>query len=848
MKRALIATALLILAAAELFLALSGPMPFRRKPSLLVTNPYTYDLDPEAVDTVFAHLQRIAARSRRFRVIPHNLIENYFLERQDNPDVTLDGRMSYQEYREMAKDLEIEQLMVPMVFPGSDATRVSLIIRDVRTGSQLYRFRYESQSVDAFLEGSGIRTEPVHEEATAERAAPGLIEPAKDLRVETGGVEAATYLFIAWIAGQVLLAMVILLGSPLPERVVRRTAVLVEVLLVAGLAMFLFALFYARNADMDYVQRFIAERGQISLAEDTSTEQLRAAIRYLPLLLINLGLYVRGRLTVVARAPRDRMEPDAWGALLWRYTERWGFLLAVASAILYALSFPSFARLEGAPIPAWICLVPLLLAIRAAPLSKAAFYVVVFGAVGSLLLNYWHSTYSYISLAFSVGISVLFYVLWAFPYVAAVKHAGRWGFITAAAFWVVFEHLRSIGFIGYPWGLMGVSQYRVTPIIQIADLTGVWGVSFVVVLVNAAIAWTPGAQPRHPAGGGYRRRWAALRLPGVVTTVVMVLVLGYGVLRLLPPETRTAAPMRIVLVQQNTDPRKHDYDLSFSSLMELTDTAIRHSAEQGPGGVDLVVWPEGGFKSDIRYWLDRPESRHASADRVTTLIEYQAALGTWLVTGTQDHMYQQDPGGERERRNFNSSAFFSPDGAIEEIYHKMHLVPFTEHFPFQEQYPQLTELLDQFDTSNWKQGERQVIFQHPKARFFTPICFEDIFPDDVRRFVRRDADLIVNISNDYWALTPVEGMQHAAHALFRAVENRRPMVRATCSGFTTYITARGRIHTPSAPFYEPAWLTVDVPVVRRGETFYTRTGDWFPWASGALVLLGLGLGLLKRRS
>ncbi|MDY7027956.1 MAG: nitrilase-related carbon-nitrogen hydrolase [Spirochaetota bacterium] len=115
----------------------------------------------------------------------------------------------------------------------------------------------------------------------------------------------------------------------------------------------------------------------------------------------------------------------------------------------------------------------------------------------------------------------------------------------------------------------------------------------------------------------------------------------------------------------------------------------------------------------------------------------------------------------------------------------MHLVPFTEHFPYEEEFPWLAALLDKFGTSNWKQGEERVIFQHPAAGFFTPICFEDIFPDDTRRFVLEGADLIVNISNDYWSLTPVEGKQHAIHSLFRAVENRRPMVRATGSGLTT---------------------------------------------------------------
>jgi apolipoprotein N-acyltransferase len=195
----------------------------------------------------------------------------------------------------------------------------------------------------------------------------------------------------------------------------------------------------------------------------------------------------------------------------------------------------------------------------------------------------------------------------------------------------------------------------------------------------------------------------------------------------------------------------------------------------------------------------------------------------------------------------------SPDGEPVRFYHKIHLVPFTESFPYKDEYPWLADLLDKFDTSNWLEGDERTIFDHPVARFFTPICFEDIFPDDVRRFVLNDADVIVNISNDYWSLTPVEGKQHAVHAMFRAVENRRPMVRATASGLTTYITPAGRMARDFPDYYTAGYLMVDIPIRETGLTIYTRFGDWFAKlcligsGAAAVVLLALWLTGIVRR-
>ena len=173
-------------------------------------------------------------------------------------------------------------------------------------------------------------------------------------------------------------------------------------------------------------------------------------------------------------------------------------------------------------------------------------------------------------------------------------------------------------------------------------------------------------------------------------------------------------------------------------------------------------------------------------------------------------------------------------------------MPFTEYFPYRKTLPWIYEILLAFDVHFWEPGTEATVFRHPEFSFSTPICFEDVFPWLVRRFVRGGAEVIINLSNDYWSLTDAEAMQHAVHALFRAVENRRPLLRATASGLTMEADAWGRIGK-RLPFYEEGIL-IARPVPGGGHpTLYTRWGDWFPAAAGFAAAVMLALSLGRRR-
>ena len=167
----------------------------------------------------------------------------------------------------------------------------------------------------------------------------------------------------------------------------------------------------------------------------------------------------------------------------------------------------------------------------------------------------------------------------------------------------------------------------------------------------------------------------------------------------------------------------------------------------------------------------------------------------------------------------------------------MRLVPFSEHFPLdKEKYSRLYDMFQEYDISNWTMGDERRVFQAGDMRIATPICFEDVFPDHVRRFVKNDVDIILNMSNDYWSLSPVEGRQHGIFSLFRAVENQRPVLRSTCSGYTVAISATGEIQPGAPEPYAEGYAIARVPLPEQPYTFYTRFGDWFPRGCGIFAL------------
>ncbi len=634
-------------------------------------------------------------------------------------------------------------------------------------------------------------------------------------------------------------ARLVLPGGPLKRRKLRRALRIPELLLVATLALFIFSYLFALNANLEYVQRFVLSGGDLNFAVDSETERNIALLRYLPLILVNGIAYFAIRL-MHGRVAGLESRHD-------RIVGPWRLLLTFLSVILSTLTLPSFADITGIGILSWVALVPLFVVLRRSRFSTGVFYLVTYGVLHNTLVNYWLGTFSLVSLQVTMIVLFLYYLIFS-PFALGFLKTIRVGkFLVLPLSWTFFEFARSVGFLGYPWGLVGHGQYANLPLIQVASITGVWGVSFIVLLVNSVLAELaiagldrlfPGRE--RPLRLGRRQTPVAWAAGATAAALALVMLLGGLALTADSQAQASNRSARIALIQQNSDPRKTEYSQTFQSLTTLTNAAL----ETNP---DLVAWSETAFVPNIRRWSREDPRRYSLARLVGRLIVYLEGIDTWLLTGNDDYdRVLDEDDNEVARLNHNAAVLFNDKAERVDTYHKIRLVPFTETFPYRDTFPGLYQMLLDFDVNFWEAGDERTIFAHPKFRFVTPICFEDVFPDDIRRFVRRGTDVILNISNDYWSLDPVEGKQHFVAGMFRAVENRRPLVRSTASGLTAHVDEYGRI-LATLPYYEEGYLIADVELKNRPTTFYTQHGDWFPWVGlivlGALLLFR-GLNLL----
>jgi apolipoprotein N-acyltransferase len=403
-----------------------------------------------------------------------------------------------------------------------------------------------------------------------------------------------------------------------------------------------------------------------------------------------------------------------------------------------------------------------------------------------------------------------------------------WSFF-CAALWVAWEIVQGRLFTGFPWTLLGVTQYQMLPLIQISSFTGVYGVSFVLVWFSIALLCAGITVMRRP-----EPVWVWSREIAVPLLVVMG-VLGFGLHRVL---TASAPSARLkVLMVQPSIPQTIIWDVKesdtrFAELIQLTEEGLAKAKQ-----VDLLIWPEAAVPSLFRYDTNAIYKGQTVYETVTNLVHKH---NLWLILGADDAVIR--PEAPEGADFYNSSFLISPDGQIRGTYRKQNLVIFGEYVPFSRWFPFLMDLAHVYGA--FTRGTGPVAFNMPDLRVKTSvlICFEDIFPHVARRAVNRDTDFLVNVTNDGWFRESAAQWQHAANAIFRAVENGLPLVRVTNNGLTCWADAQGGLHEVYYPgfsnVYAAGYKIAFIPLLGghlRNPTFYTRHGDWFGWSCVGLA-------------
>jgi apolipoprotein N-acyltransferase len=513
--------------------------------------------------------------------------------------------------------------------------------------------------------------------------------------------------------------------------------------------------------------------------------------------------------------------------------EKKSWLLALLSAVLQIVVFP----LPNLYFLSWVALAPLLVAILQArrpktlQLSEGA-RLVPANAGQAFLLAYvsgivWYSgtcywiystmrQYGGASAPIAAGIMFLFCLYVALYHGAfglAISLAARsdpqnrMALVLAPFFWVAIELART-RITGFPWDLLGITQVDNIPLARVATVTGVYGISLEIMIVNVAFA---------AAFLVHRNKRKSLLLAAVAAAVV----LQTGVLI---PAQAVPADHMAVLVQQNIpilEGEEWTKDYLDETLHDLTLISLKPTRS----GLhpSLIVWPE----SPSPFYTNDPLFR----DTVGNIARQS---NTWVLSGS---LGQENAANSQAMQSatYNSASLFSPQGELVTRYDKVHLVPFGEYVPFRQLFFFAAGLTDQ--VGDFTRGSSRAPLQAGDMKLGVFICYESIFPDEVRQSVDEGAEVFVNISNDGWYGDSGAYAQHLRQARMRAIENSRWLLRDTNTGVTASIDPYGRI-VASIPRKLRTELLAPFGLTNV-TTFYTRHGDWFAYLCAIISLGGL---------
>lgn len=507
--------------------------------------------------------------------------------------------------------------------------------------------------------------------------------------------------------------------------------------------------------------------------------------------------------------------------------------LLVLSAVLFALSFPSVINQWGLFPLAFISLVPLFVVVHSSGWARIPFYGMFFGYICYVIFNYWLATFHPLAVVI-VPVIYASYFLVLVPLLKLADHLfPRFGFLLQAGLWLCYEYLRTLGFLGYPYGNLGYSQYLFRPFIQISSVAGFWFVSLMVVLPSTFIGngFKDGLKGFLP----YLKK-NKLFIYIYAAVFIAVLIFGFAA----PSDFSDSDHIKLGFVQHNADTWKgglRAYENNMDSMIALSREALAEDPE-----IEMMIWSETCFVPGID-WHSRYRTDPERYRLVKELTDFFATQDIPYVIGNDDGQLEPDESGELERVDYNAVLLY--EGTLKDTYRKMHLVPFTENFPYEKQMPRFYQALKDHDYHWWGKGTEATVFEAAGVRFSTPICFEDVFGYLSRDFVNNGAQIIVNMTNDSWSGSVPAEMQHMAMAVFRAVENRRTLVRGTNAGITCSIEPDGEITAIIEPFTED-YMISSVPIYEETTTLYTRWGDWFAVLNLIVSLLVLAAGVLIR--
>lgn len=514
--------------------------------------------------------------------------------------------------------------------------------------------------------------------------------------------------------------------------------------------------------------------------------------------------------------------------------------LSILSGLLTGLSFPRF----GVSLVAWVAYVPLLLSIKMITgqkqLYKSYAYGFISGFTGNVILLYWvvvaMNRYGGINIFVSIFalilLSLILSALYAGTFTLLIKlfwntsSSGELLFIPVV--WVLLEYIKTYLFSGFPWELLGYSQYNNLSLIQISRFTAVYGVSFLIMMFNTLVyeilLWWYDIRSVRTA-----------KYPFLFTKTIIVLLLITGILiygdtvvnRTHNTIENQDNTLEVSLIQGNID-QSQKWDPAYQNKT-ITDYFSLTQKAYETARPELVVWPETAtpffFQSEPSY-----------AGRVSDFVR---SLHSYLLFGSPAYHYA-----DRGVEYFNSAFLMGREGEIRGRYDKRHLVPFGEYLPLKHIFFFIKKLTGSI--GDFTPGKGSTMLQFKNVKIGTLICYEIIFPQLCAEDARSGANLLVTITDDAWFGDTSAPYQHLSMAVFRAVETGRFLIRSANTGISAVISPTGKI-LASTKLFVPAFINYKVQLLDTN-TFYTNHGDLFVLLCGIVFFIFILYLVYKKSS
>ncbi|MBN2616767.1 MAG: apolipoprotein N-acyltransferase [Spirochaetales bacterium] len=501
-------------------------------------------------------------------------------------------------------------------------------------------------------------------------------------------------------------------------------------------------------------------------------------------------------------------------------------LLTLIGILLFSLSFPGLLNREGISFISFFSLIPLFVLTKKITYKEGIFYGFLYGSGSYLLFNYWLKAFDPVSFSIAPSIIGFYYVILFLLLIYINKNIKKHTYILTSLSWLLYEVFKGENAIGYTYGTIAHSMYKTHIFTGIADITGVYIISLIIVFPSAFIAdiFTSSTLK-------YSKNEKKL------VTLIYLLIMTISILytKNSKIDYRESGHVKVALIQHNLDSWAHGSNLLYRETLDILLNLTKKSLREKP---DVVIWSETAFVPAIE-WHKEFQSNSFRLELVNEMEAFIQGTGKDFIIGANETI-----GNEDEFQTFYNSSYHYSDGQIINKYRKIKLVPFTEHFPLPDVIPGFKEYIKSIGGKDISPGNEQINFNFNNINFTPLICYEDTFSSIARDGILNNGDIIVNMTNDAWSKEEACSMQHLSASIFRSIENRRSFIRVGTGGFTTIIDPNGLI-LHSIPILTEDYLVSDVPIYNASLTFYTKHGDLILQVILIIYLITISFHIIK---